>query len=258
MLVLFYSSSSFKTGGNLEKLLVLVLFYLLYGCASPSSFKQSLYKIEDQKQGELDQDKSWHYLRIQWKWNQYGAPDWPLDLIAAHGIISPMLTEKLNSVKLWRFHRRAVHDQTGHQLSFIFYSTPELASGFWDEIRYHPTIFLLKKNGLLKKLRIELGYEKSNGVLEATSDSSWPIELKKAWPIYMYGASNTWLNLIDEYSDKLAAPSPGDFLEIKTHYENVDSSLQMLWKQYGQHAYFHHLNAIFEYEPILIRTEIDF
>lgn len=64
------------------------------------------------------------------------------------------------------------------------------------------------------------------------------------------GASAAWIQLVQSIGDDLRneqPPVPADVFYIEMH-----ARLTSLWKHQGRHAFLHHLNAIFAYQPLLI------
>ena len=60
-----------------------------------------------------------------------------------------------------------------------------------------------------------------------------------------------WLNLVADIADKdLEDDPPASPEDIDTFYRQVDESVTELWRDKGRHAFLHHLNAIFGYEPL--------
>jgi hypothetical protein len=57
-----------------------------------------------------------------------------------------------------------------------------------------------------------------------------------------------WLELVSELS---AREKSTDDLEAR--YKNVQEDITRLWQEEGQHAVLHHLNALYAYQPLLIR-----
>ncbi len=111
----------------------------------------------------------------------------------------------------------------------------------------------LKSAGLLAK---EVHDDPAKIILpniEDTGDKNWPESIQKTWPYYIMGASQMWLNLIAEIAaEKLADnPAPSSIEEIEAFYQQVDETITDLWQKEGRHAFMHHLNALFEYEPLI-------
>ena len=87
-----------------------------------------------------------------------------------------------------------------------------------------------------------------------TSDDRWAKEIQNAWPIFIMGASETWLMLTETIAD--ANPKSKEDMsvgELVALYEEVEEEMNDLWREEARHAYFHHLNAIFGYEYLLMR-----
>ena len=39
--------------------------------------------------------------------------------------------------------------------------------------------------------------------------------------------------------------------ELMAVYQEVNATLSQMWREEGRHAYLHHLNALFGYEPLI-------
>jgi len=89
------------------------------------------------------------------------------------------------------------------------------------------------------------------GIADA-SDPSWPAALQRSWPYYIMGASQMWLQLITETVADMPTPSAALSLDQNEQlYKEVNATLTSLWEINGQHAFLHHLNALFGYNPII-------
>ena len=84
--------------------------------------------------------------------------------------------------------------------------------------------------------------------IEDTSDDNWPLSVQKTWPAMIMGASRMWLDLV---SDLASRESSIGGLEAK--YKKVQDDITRIWSEQGQHAILHHLNAVYAYQPLLIR-----
>jgi hypothetical protein len=60
------------------------------------------------------------------------------------------------------------------------------------------------------------------------------------------------LSLIRESTveNPIEEPSTDTLLD---YYRTVDGRVSALWRDYGQHVYLHHLNALFGYQPLVIK-----
>jgi len=162
-------------------------------------------------------------------------------------IIHPVLKKHRDDIKLWRFHRRAGSDKHGHVFSFIFYTDSASAKRIYQAIENQPSFALLNKH------RIEwLGtaslQKKNKTRIEDTSDPIWPKNLQKSWPAFIMGVSETWLGLVSDVASKQEPTLP-----TLKRYEQTQKEISTLWQQQGKHAFFHHINAIFAYQPLLMR-----
>ncbi len=176
-----------------------------------------------------------------------------MDLYLAHQVILPKLEQNKQDIYLWRFHRRAARDGAGRQFSFIFYSSPQTAQNIFNTLKTDPLVNDLKSAGLLAKDVYDDPAKSTLPNIEDTGDKNWPASIQKTWPYYIMGASQMWLNLIAEIAaEKLADdPAPSSIEEIEAFYQQVDETITDLWQKEGRHAFMHHLNALFEYEPLI-------
>ncbi|GAB6194462.1 hypothetical protein JCM39068_42150 [Desulfocastanea catecholica] len=93
--------------------------------------------------------------------------------------------------------------------------------------------------------------------IASSSDNHWSLDLQRNWPSFIMGVSSLWLGLIDDSFQG----SPEDFTDIYQlleKYREVDAKITEIWKTEGQHALLHHMNALFGYQPLIIRKELSF
>jgi hypothetical protein len=139
------------------------------------------------------------------------------------------------------------------RFSLLFYSDLDTAQTINNGVTRSPAARLLRENGLL----LETGLADLSGdadpALEATSDPSWPDAIQRSWPWFIMGVSQSWLRLISEV--RTARPLAGDPSagELIAYYQRIHEEVAGLWREHGQHAYLHHLNAPFGYQPLIIR-----
>jgi len=232
-------------------LMALLVAAAVSGCASIGKVKP----IEPESIGQkaTDAEKGWWYARIHMDWPQDEDPAWYVDLVLAHRVISPVLDQYKKEISLWRFHRRAGRDQGGHQFSFIFYASKETAQEVYRAIRSSR----LLKDLIAAHVVEDAVYDDTTTVLlpsiGATSDRKWSPEIRTTWPYYIMGVSRMWLNLIGEVSKKtLKEKDFSNLDDLLTGYQKVNEVVEEKWRQEGSHAFLHHLNAIFGYEPVVI------
>jgi len=232
-------------------LMGLLIVLAVSGCVSVG--KVTPIKPLPAGQKAVGAEKGWWYARFHMDWPPDEEPAWYVDVFLAHKVFSPVLDQYEKEISLWRFHRRAARDQSGHQFSFIFYASRERAQQIYRAIQ---------ANDLLEKLIaahviVDTRYDDIAVILRpdlgATSDRSWSPEIKRTWPFYIMGVSRMWLNLIDEVSKETLkerdSSNPDVLLE---GYRKVNEVIQEKWRREGSHAFLHHLNAIFGYDPLVV------
>ncbi len=92
--------------------------------------------------------------------------------------------------------------------------------------------------------------------IEGTSDPSWSPPLQKAWPYFIMGVSQTWLDLIARYAGD-EGKRPMTVTDMLAFYHEIGQQVDETWKKEGGHAFLHHLNAIFGYGPVNLRGKIE-
>lgn len=199
-------------------------------------------------------DRYWWQLRFRLTWPEDEQPDFSHHLLIAEQLLLPVINEHQEQLPLWRFHRRAGRDGAGHQFSLIFYSDKTTAAQLSQEIDSAPLTQWLLDRDLIEKVRFNQRSPGQLSRLELTSDSDWPPEIQRSWPYFIMGASQAWLMLVQELSAENELPGEVDYQSLLLHYQEVDAQLNAQWREHGQHAYLHHLNAIFGYQPLLIRS----
>jgi len=178
-------------------------------------------------------------------------PAWHLDCLLAKEVVEPVLLTESLKIPLWRFHRRAARDSSGHNFGFLFYSSSGDAMRIFDALRVQPALKELQQRGKVVRLAFDDPANPGKDAVEATSDPQWPLPLQKSWPHYIMGASRMWLDLLDQLVDQYPGASRDEAL-----YRKVQEEINALWRTWGEHALLHHLNALFAYQPLLIRQSI--
>jgi hypothetical protein len=228
---------------------------LMTACAPALRIDSSVaFNPQSARLGVEQSDRYWWQLRFRLTWPEGEEPDLSRHLLIAEQLFLPVIVEHQAQMPLWRFHRRAARDDTGHQFSLIFYSDAATAEQINEEVvKDHLTHWLTDRQ-LIEDTRFGQRSPEDLGRLELTSDPNWPIEMQRSWPYFIMGASQTWLMLVQELSAENALEGDVDYLALLQHYREVDARLNAQWRDYGQHAYLHHLSAIFGYQPIMIRS----
>ena len=242
--------------------LILLTFFLVVssGCASKQPVYQDVAAVVagPETEGAFMQEKGWWRAAIRIK-QVNGAEEvvndtwWQVDLFLAHSVMAPILEKYHDDITLWRFHRRSVPDANGHQFSFIFYSSQQIAKHVFGEIANSPLLAEAKINGFVTAETYDDTTKLAHPAISDTSDPNWSTITQKAWPYYIMGVSQMWLSMIDDII--MDNPPPAEALQsingLIDYYEEVNEVVTTLWHDEAQHAFLHHLNAIFGYEPML-------
>lgn len=198
-------------------------------------------------------EDGWWRIAIRMRWDPEQTPDWYLDALLADQVYAPALSDAGASVSLWRFHRRAADDEAGHRFSLLAYTNAVSADILYRQIRAASVLQWLESDGRIASVTMsKVDHRPERRSIARSSDAAWPPEIQASWPWFIMGVSQTWLSLIREVAAEqpLAEPSPAMLLD---YYRGVDERVTALWRDNGQHVYLHHLNALFGYQPLIIR-----
>lgn len=229
---------------------VLLLLAVLSGCAtvqtvSPAAGGKAVTVAPASEPG-------WWYARFRFNWPEGEDPAWYADLWVAREVVEPVLTAFRGDIRLWRFHRRARRDNAGHQFSFIFYATPDVAERIFVRFRESRDLEQLKARKLVLKDSYDSTGEIKKPHIEDTSDPHWSEPLQKAWPYFIMGVSRSWLDLVDRLAAATESEKKGSADDPEAFYRQVNRRLVKLWQEEGGHAFIHHLSAIFGYESTYV------
>ncbi len=197
--------------------------------------------------------KGWWRVDFQLAWDQQQQPSWHLDALIADQIMAPIVARAEARISLWRFHRRAAPDDHGHRFSFIFYADAETAGIINNEVEKSPIAVQLQEAGVVQHVRLAALNEEAAQDIGATSDQSWPEAIQRGWPWFIMGVSQSWLRLLDEVKAKRPPPDRASLSDVSEYYRAIHEDVSVLWREHGQHAYLHHLNAVFGYQLLIIR-----
>ena len=225
---------------------VLVLLSLiLAGCTtSPvSGSDEALASLPDSAEGG---PAEWRYARFRLQRPPDGEVNSYLDAMIADHILEPLIVRYRRDLVLWRFHRRWTNDDTGHQFSFIFFTASAVADALIAQLETAPLLQRLKSDGDLAEFRVDRLRPDRASDPAATSDAAWPVEVQREWPKFIMGASRMWLGLVRAEAGKRAD------LELHQRYREVEVALDEEWFKHGNHAFFHHLSALFGYKPVRV------
>ena len=231
------------------------------GCAS----KQPVYQDEltaitsAVTKESLSEERGWWRVAIRIKSVEETEEEteveilWHVDLFLAHSVMAPIIRKNSEDITLWRFHRRAMPDADGHQFSLALYTSAQTAKNIFEEIAGSTLLEKAKTSGFIISESFDDTSVVTYPAISDTSDGDWSTITQKAWPYYIMGASQMWLAMIDDIIKDNPPPtedikSISDFLD---YYKEVNDVVKTLWRDEAQHAFLHHLNALFGYEPML-------
>jgi hypothetical protein len=244
-----------------RKLAMFMLSVCLLGLTSCASMVQGPKPAAPPPSGYSPQAAErtgfWWACRFKVFWPPDEDPDLTVDLLLAHSVVRPVLRKYESKLIYWRFHRRAAHDKTGHQFSLLFYSDPHTAAEIFGELRSSKPLNDAMEAKIVESITTDDPASPVRPRVEDYSDPSWSPTLQRNWPSFIMGVSALWLGLIDEAMAE-APPCGADIRASLGRYREADAKVSAIWNKEGQHAFLHHLSAVFGYKPMLIRKEITF
>jgi hypothetical protein len=222
----------------------------LLGCASlaPVEEDSAAAKQATAEPGILPEGEGWWYARFHIEQPEGEATRWYMGTLIGGEVIAPIFDDYYQDVYIWRVHRRASRDGNGHVFSFIFYSTPQGAQRIYHAIENHTVVQSLLESGQLTRVAFDDVTRITRPNIEDTSDDHWPESVQKTWPAMIMGVSRMWLDLVSELAAEESAIGG-----LEARYKNVQESITGIWREQGQHAMLHHINAVYAYQPLLIR-----
>jgi hypothetical protein len=231
-------------------LLFAALLGLLGACATTLQQPNALAEAKGAQAGDSATAR-WWYVRFRLRRGADDEVQSYLDTLIADQILAPVIARHEAQIGLWRFHRRWPRDATGHQFSFIFFAPRGVAGSVVAQIEQQPGLARLRSDSHLVEFRVDEAESDRATDPAATSDASWPPEVQREWPKFIMGASRMWLGLV-----RSEAAKHGEH-ELHARYRAVEDALAEVWFTEANHAFFHHLSALFGYKPVrVIRREI--
>lgn len=176
---------------------------------------------------------------------------WEKDLLIAHQVTSPLIRAHDGDIELWRFHRRSADDETGHQFSFLFYTTAAVADRINQAVMDAPLVKGMLAEGVIQDVITDAVDHNDRPNVGDTSDPTWSPVMMDAWPHYIMGVSRMWLEMINAVSQELGIAKDPTLVQLLAHYERVNDEVTQIWQQEGYHALLHHLNAIYGYSALV-------
>lgn len=257
------SDKMFKLDWGLCRLPVILYCAMLSACASFSQHTpDSDASISDKSidhnsstnisSGVPATDVGWWQVGFHRDMEENEDPAWYMDSLIAYEIIKPILNTHEQPIIIWRFHRRAAPDNSGHKFSFIFYSKRSVGESIYELVSGNQLVQTLQNENYIDRLSFADINSAARLSMEDTSDKNWPIELQKAWPYFAQGVSQTWLSLIEQYAEQSSQLDDLDVAGQVEQFKIINDKIDSLWEQEGGHAFLHHLNALFGYQELYI------
>jgi hypothetical protein len=231
-------------------LAVVFLVLMLSGCATDLGKTSDIEALPQPSTTESASAPRWYYFRFRFSRTSAEDTERYLDLLVANEIVAEVLEEHRDDLVLWRFHRRWPDDATGHQFSWIVLTKPELVAVLDDKLQNTDAFDDLNSTGKLREYRVDLVRAEDPTALAATSDRAWSEALQREWPYFIEGASRMWLGLVQAEVER----QDGSLLD---RYRAASEAVDGLWFEQANHALFHHLSALFGYQPVrVIRRDV--
>jgi hypothetical protein len=114
----------------------------------------------------------------------------------------------------------------------------------------------MKASGIILEDVYDDTIEVRNPHIEDMSDSGWAEALRKTWPYFIKGVSETWLDLVVLLAEDRDDPTTAVSVEqMVSDYKDIDGLVETLWQEEGGHAFLHHLNGIFGYKDVIVHEK---
>lgn len=199
----------------------------------------------------------WGHFQFRIKWNRKDRVAFHIDLLLLDLIVAPTIEKfNKNDIEFWQCHRRATSDKAGHQFSLYVYTKPDIAKKIKAEIDDNLIYKDLLKDGHFEE---ELLFKTKGESLEYLSDNTWHPFIRKTWPHFIQGSTKMLLALIHEIKTDLKSKGElkeGNLKGLLSNYDKINDEIAKLWKTHFQHAFAHHLWAIFGYNDMLINSQL--
>ncbi|GAG92741.1 unnamed protein product [marine sediment metagenome] len=197
----------------------------------------------------------WYGFNFKINWPDNQDPKVWIDIFIIGTIVRDVISKKKSEIDLWRIHRRWPSDEHRHEVTFDCFADKETATSIEKLIRESETFKILQANNLLAgDLKKVTGGSNIHDIADDDSTRDWSEELKESWPYYINGCSEMFLFLIESLKGRSKTDvDEKNISEIESFYTELNNRISEIWQRHGSHAFFHHINAIFGYEPLLAK-----
>lgn len=197
----------------------------------------------------------WYEFNFKVNWPDNQDPKVWIDIFIIGTIVRDVISANKSEIAAWRIHRRWGRDARGHEFTLSCYTTEDTAMSIEKLIKRSKAFKILQANNLLAgDFKKVTGGSNIHDIADDLSTRDWPMELKKSWPYYIQGCCEMLLYLIESLNNRIQTDvDEKDISKIERLYTELNNRLTIIWQYHGSHAFFHHLNAIFGYVPLLAK-----
>ena len=203
---------------------------------------------------QLSDEHGWWAVRFKMD-RSGGDTRWEKDLLLAHRVIAPLILAHRDEIQLWRFHRRSAGDATGHQFSFLFFTSAETAGHIYRRVHADPLVEQLLSSQRVVAVLTDPLDRNRHPTVGGVSDPNWSTVMQDNWPYYIMGVSRMWLGMIDQVDRELGFEEAPTVENLLVYYEKVNERITQVWQSESYHALLHHLNAIFGYKAMIFHEK---
>jgi hypothetical protein len=202
----------------------------------------------------------WHSFNFRISWQRDQAAKWWVDILILDCVVRPVVSDGMLHGELWRVHRRAANDSSGHEFTFDCFTTSDTAKGIDAAIQAGRTFSFLRSQGLLVEPNGYCMKEEARTV-SSISLQTWPAGLREAWPLYINGVCRAFLQLVESQKTtvldfpNIDAPDV-DAQSIERSYQDLNRQLNDVWRDHGGDAFLHQMNAVFAYQPLWVGPKV--
>ncbi len=197
----------------------------------------------------------WHCINLKLKCKDVSNPEFFVALAILDLLFAPAVKKFRKDFECWRFHWSSTQND-GHRLKFFFKTSSKKAGEITKFINDLGFCAFAKSEYIeTEEIKSEIfGQCESSSKIETISDENWPGEIQKSWPHYIMGVSDMAIALVEEAKKKQEELNQSDKVKLEEYYKKVEVDVALMWKKYGNHAFFHHLALMLGNKEIAVGT----
>jgi len=186
--------------------------------------------------------------------NKYSIVDSSIHYLIVEELLFNIVNRYEAIIYPWRLHRMFIKKKT-NEFKFKFYCSKWTFNFIRNKVLSNYSMQELLNKRIIKRVEY---YKYPYGTNEIGSDNdiSWDYFIKEIWPYYICGVSKSWVYMIHKIFDKVKKENYLNNCHLYPlenrlkYYEKVKNEIEWSWINYGNHAFFHHANALFGYKKI--------